>query len=121
MEAEEIEAKEWAERLKRDINAVNRDGQTLTHYMAHIGSAAGIRLIVGQFRANANKVDPSGNTPLHYAARRGHEEAVRELLRLGGNPQTKNYTGDSPAVVAERAGYRRIGKLLRSSAEPRPN
>lgn len=32
--------------------------------------------------ANANAVDDSGSTPLHYACLKGNEKAVRELLKV---------------------------------------
>ncbi|HVX00954.1 MAG TPA: ankyrin repeat domain-containing protein, partial [Candidatus Babeliaceae bacterium] len=52
--------------------------------------------------AFVNYTDPSGDTPLHWAAAKGNLEIVRYLLELGANTQAKNIWGETPAQLAER-------------------
>lgn len=41
-----------------------------------------------------------GDTPLHYAAKHGHLQAVNALLELGAKPNLKNSYGLTPAACA---------------------
>jgi ankyrin repeat protein len=49
-----------------------------------------------------NARDASGNTVLHYAARRGDSRTVSLLLELGANKNVKNIAAESPADIARR-------------------
>jgi ankyrin repeat protein len=46
--------------------------------------------------------DSSGNTILHYAARKGNPEIISLLLELGANKSVKNIAAESPADIARR-------------------
>jgi ankyrin repeat protein len=56
--------------------------------------------------------DPSGNTILHYAARKGNTEIISLLLELGANKTIKNIAAESPADIAQRWNRREIAALL---------
>jgi ankyrin repeat protein len=56
--------------------------------------------------------DPSGNTILHYAARKGNPEIIALLLELGANKSAKNIAAESPADIAQRWNQREIAALL---------
>jgi ankyrin repeat protein len=56
--------------------------------------------------------DPSGNTILHYAARKGNPEIISLLLELGANKSVKNIAAESPADIAQRWNRREIAALL---------
>ena len=43
---------------------------------------------------------PDGTTPLHLAARFGHEEVVKALLERGADPAAADESGQTPAAVA---------------------
>ena len=68
--------------------------------------------------------DIVGRTPLFYAAEKGHEEEVREIIfsfrGTGLGPPrlaliaTKDVTGLTAADVAEQNGHQEIARLLRS-------
>jgi ankyrin repeat protein len=113
-------SKEFSRRISKDINASNERGQTILHLMAAFGSAAGIKLIGGGFSADPNRIDRLGNTPLHYAARRGHADAVQELLALGADPKIRNAVGMTPKSSAENAGNSSVSKLLIRHSATRP-
>lgn len=47
---------------------------------------------------SVNAKDPGGNTPLHWAAFRGHEEICRLLLQLGAEVDSPNTTERQTAL-----------------------
>ena len=53
-----------------------------------------------------NDLGRGNNTPLHYASRNAHAEAVTFLLRNGANPAAVNWRGLTPAQVTEDEGVR---------------
>jgi len=55
---------------------------------------------------------PSGWTPLHHAAGRGHLGIVALLLRHGSDPCAPSGDG-TPLVIAEQAGHKAVARLLR--------
>ena len=56
--------------------------------------------------------DSSGMTALMHAARKGHMEVVRILLREGADPNTLNPAGATATSLAEEAGHTAIVHLL---------
>jgi ankyrin repeat protein len=56
--------------------------------------------------------DASGNTILHYAARKGNAEIITLLLELGANKSVKNIAAESPADIALRWNRNEIAALL---------
>lgn len=50
--------------------------------------------------ANREDVDSSGNTALHFAAKRGSAELIKVLLKLGFDPCLRNTAGASPLGIA---------------------
>ena len=58
-----------------------------------------VRHLVDQ-GVGVNDIDIYGNSPLHYAARAHHAEAVRELLELGADPNAINKDRCSPLRLA---------------------
>ena len=56
--------------------------------------------------------DQEGMTPLMWAARRGHKDIVRTLLKNGANPNSKDRYGWSAVNWAIRKGDFKIARLL---------
>ena len=64
----------------------------------------------------------SGNTPLHWAAAQGHEQAVRVLLELGADKKIRNHLNLTPEEFALRfPDTERTRKLLcRNEVDKKP-
>lgn len=60
--------------------------------------------------------DIHGNTPLHNAARNGHVEMVKLLLRYGANPFLTNRTGQKPIDCCLHPAIREL--LKETNARP---
>jgi ankyrin repeat protein len=56
--------------------------------------------------------DSSGNTVLHYAAKKGNPEIIALLLELGANKNVKNIAAESAADIAVRWNQRETAALL---------
>lgn len=68
-------------------------------------------------RADLDKQDAEGNTPLHLAAGGGFIEVVKELLEQGASPTVENKQGLTPLHLAAKGGHREVVKLLAESAQ----
>ena len=58
------------------------------------------------------KMSSGSSEPLHFAIRSGNAAAVRELLKAGANPATRDLHGMTPLMIAARAGNVRMIKML---------
>ena len=56
--------------------------------------------------------DGGGSTPLHDAARGGHEAVVRLLVELGADRDAKDSSGDTPLHDAAAWGHEEVVRLL---------
>jgi uncharacterized protein len=94
-----------------EINSRGSEGQTPLHWMATLGDATGIELLL---RAGAviDAADSHGNTPLHEAVLCRQHTAVAALLSGGANAHLKNVLGQSPRALAEATGYSPVLELL---------
>ncbi len=63
-----------------DVNAVNREGQTLLHWAAQSGHLEAAELLLRN-GADPSIVDRSGRTPQQWAQGKGHRELARLLRR----------------------------------------
>jgi ankyrin repeat protein len=94
-------------------------GDKPIHHAADVNDKRGVeRALVGG--AKADVVDFMGATPLHHAARRGHLEIVKSLLRFGAypDPVDKEY-GTTPLACATAANHPRLVRiLLKAGADP---
>lgn len=62
--------------------------------------------------ADVNLPDSSGNTPLHHAAVKGHEEAVLILLKAHASRHARNLLGLPANLVAKSAGFQHIAAII---------
>ncbi len=89
-------------------------GATPLHFAAqHASGGATIRALAAAGAA-LNCRNCQGETPLMYAACRGHAANVRALLQLGANAEAADAAGRTALMMAAHAGH---GELLRSRVD----
>ena len=99
------------------------DGRNALHFgvlnFPNSGTDKVIDLLVGK-GINVNSTDHTGQTPLHYAVRTAHFEAVRKLCELGANPnQRAHWQGLTPLHLAAVVGSTNIiNELLKAGGDP---
>ena len=72
---------------------------------AQSGSTVMIEVLV-KFGASVQLTDPGGFTPLHFAAQYGQADSVKELLKLGADPNAPEYGGgQTPLMIAAATGH----------------
>ena len=95
-----------------DPMAADGDGMNCLHLAAQLSNAALLKLLLDlpTKKADVNKADKSGNTPLHFAVEPADEadavaagECVTVLLGFGANATAKNGEGNTPEVLATLA------------------
>jgi ankyrin repeat protein len=70
--------------------------------------------------ADVNLPDKEGNTPLHYAARKGFRQVVEGLLRKGADPTARNIRSEIPRhLVRATDRYKQALRNLLTDAEER--
>jgi len=68
---------------KSVVNLVDESGNTVLHLAAHFGSSTIVSGLLDS-GANAGALNKDKQTPLHWAAKKGHEAAVEILLNQEG-------------------------------------
>lgn len=86
------------------------DGATPLHEAALVGWGPMIQLLI-HFQAPLNAANKKGETPLIYACRAGHTEAVAILLRAGADPLLSSQNGNCLDISPP-------GSLIRDLVEP---
>ena len=87
--------------LRTEDTKFSEPGSTILH----IASASNLRSVFVTLKNVAdtsivNQPDNSGSTPLHYAARWGHEELAKMLLNAVSNLEAKDKKKNTPLVHA---------------------
>ena len=96
-----------------DANLLNNDGYTILHRACEYGHASVVRM-VGKYASVLATRD--GDTPLHIAAARGHNECVEALLQLDAPTSLKNAAGKTALHIACERGHASIVKIIGKSA-----
>jgi ankyrin repeat protein len=85
---------------------------------ARLGQAAAdgkieqVKLLISE-GADVNEKTTTGDTPLHYAVRYGHEDVAELLISKGADVNAKSKFGYTPLDLAVMRGYTEIAELLR--------
>ena len=109
-----------------DLDVSNPDcieSSTPLYYAARAGLLPILRIIL-EVEGTKNLETPGGmlgSTALHVAAWQGHEEIVKELLRLGANARESNEGGLNGLYWAVKGGYRSIEMMLRQAGAEMPS
>jgi ankyrin repeat protein len=107
-----------------DINSKGQDDRTLLMHaiLAEDTDVEMIRFLI-EHGADVNTRDQGQEwTPLAFAARDQNVEAVRELLRAGALPESRDVFGNTPlfrAVMNRLPSHELVKMLLNAGADPR--
>ena len=71
-----------------------------------------MKLLAGKGADVESKDKLRGQTPLSWAAKDGHEAAVKLLLKKGADVKPKDDAGQTPLSQAIRGGHKAVVKLL---------
>jgi ankyrin repeat protein len=71
-----------------------------------------------EFGADVNAQNNHGGNALARAAHFGHESTVRQLLKLGANPDMKDMAGQDACDWAKMNGHREIADIIAKSRNP---
>ena len=78
-------------------------------------------LLLRQEAANPDKPDNTGKTPLSWAAMKGYEQVVKQLLdRQDVNPGKQDKNGHIPPYHAPTTGHEGVANLLQAWKPPIP-
>ncbi|XP_058456851.1 ankyrin-1-like [Malaya genurostris] len=97
------------------INAVDKDGKTPLHFVAHKGK---LELAKWLIEHGADKIakDNYGNTVLHEAVSSGQLDLITWLVeKQGANVDTENKLGHTPISIAKQNDYRNVVNFLLES------
>ena len=79
---------------------------------AEQGSEDEVRMLLSSGMVNVIGEDNCLQTPLNWAAKRGHKEMTQLLIQCGGDPNVADYDGDTPLHDAASKGHKEVVQLL---------
>ena len=104
-----------------DVNKKSRYGDTALLMLTadlYYGEPALVKMLLDK-GANTNEVDRKGLTPLMYAAMNGHVDTVRQLLKHGALPETKNKDGKTALDLAVEKDHPEIAEIVQKEIDVR--
>jgi len=99
-----------------DVRQTNHYLSTALHYAAQQGNSEIVELIALK-NAEVDALDRHGDTPISWAARNGHFDAVRKLLELRADPLQDNNASNDAVEMARDAGHVDVVELLEAYLE----
>jgi catalase (peroxidase I) len=98
-----------------DVHQVEAtSGRSALHKAAFWGHIDMVRYLVHECKLNLNLQDHYGDTPLHDAAKFGHEEVAKILLEAGANTSIKNNSGKDARAVAQEHNKTPIVNMIKA-------
>ena len=82
-----------------------------TLLLKHIGGVHTTKLLL-QLKADPTTKNKDGDTPLHWASRRGQVDTVRLFLQFNADPNDKNKDGNTPLYETSYYGQVDTARLL---------
>lgn len=99
------------------VNATSKDGNTCAHIAAMQGSVKVIEELMKFDRQGVisarNKLTDA--TPLQLAAKGGHADVVKALVRAGASPTDENKSGFTAVHLAAQNGHGAVLEVMRST------
>ena len=95
------------------VNSRGINGESPLHWMATLGDAEGIHLLVSE-GANVNATDGEGNSPLHEAVAMRQTAAAQALVAHGADARLKNAVGKTPRDIAVSGGFEPVASLFQN-------
>jgi hypothetical protein len=86
------------------LEATNSSGYSLLHCAAWANNVELIHWLVDEKKMAVDIRDEAGKTPLHKAAYKGHDAAIRALLAKKASVNAASDDGQTPLHMAARAG-----------------
>ncbi|VUC21708.1 unnamed protein product [Clonostachys rosea] len=94
-------------------NKAGNVGDTLLHMAAAVGNCDCLEALLDQgITGHLHSLDEYGRTPMHYAAMNGQVEAIRILIRRGGDVNVKSNNGFTPLHFAADCGHPSTVRVL---------
>jgi len=84
-------------------------------FVKNPGMVLGVLSAGGLHSGSGPERPAGGDSALIIAAREGHAEVVRELLKHGANAKHRNEDGETALKIAERNGHIEVVKMLKAS------
>ncbi len=97
------------------VNAQDRSGMTLLHYVASRSDKVPLAQVLFKYGANPNIQDVRGRTPLFIAVFYGANAMVEFLLQQGVDTTIRDANGQTPLDTAIEANRPEIVKTLKSA------
>ncbi|CAH0044469.1 unnamed protein product [Clonostachys solani] len=90
-----------------------KDGETVLHVAAAVGNCDCLEVLLDKgIAGHSHTLDKYDRTPMHYAAKCGHTEAIRILAQRGGDIDMKSNKGFTPLHFAAANGHPSTARLL---------
>ena len=94
------------------VNAPSESHGTPLQIACRQENGAALALLLVQHGANVKIISQDKQTPLHFAAKSGHQDLARELLAQGMDPDAPDDNGWTPLHFASLNGHAGIAQLL---------
>lgn len=98
---QEMSATELAEVFARVLSVKDAVGVSPLHIAAHIGNEAACQWLLEQGKLRVHAVDKFGQTPLHYAAAKGHSDTIKRLRFHHGDVFFRSKNGSTVLDVVD--------------------
>merc|ERR1719502_1962406 len=89
---------------------------TAAHYAAQRGQSGCIDVLV-KYKAEVDCVDKHGDSPLAWASRNGHIEAVHKLVELRADPLNDNNASEDPIELALGNGHKAVAAVMEGAVD----